>query len=500
MGYTLLMAKQRLQEMRKIRLEKVEKLRELGINPYPSKVDGSPKEISVALKSLGKDVQVVGRVMNWRGHGNLVFADLKDESGQIQLWFQKNKLKDRFKILKYFDIGDFIFVKGKVVKTKAGETTVDVAKFQLLTKSIRPLPSAWHGLKDIEERYRQRYVDLLLNEKVRKTAELRTRLITEIRKFMDSNGFMEVETPILQPIYGGASAKPFITRHNALGIDLYLRISDELYLKRLIVGGFHKVYEIGHIFRNEGMDRAHNPEFTMMEYYWAYADYGDLMDYTEKMLATVIEKATGTLKVKHGDDILDFTPPWPRVKFRDLLKKEIGIDLDKTRTERDLREEIDDKKLKLDLAGAVGYGALCDKLYKEYVRSKLIQPQFLLDYPSAMIALAKRKEDDPHYIASIQLLVKGYEVIKAYNELNDPVDQKNRWMEEEKLGKKGLEEHMVLDEDYIRALEYGMPPTAGWGMGIDRLVSLISDQHSIKDTILFPTLKPEFKLEKKKKK
>ena len=485
------MADQKLEEIRNIRLEKIKKLIALGINPYPSKPKEGVEDIAVAREKLEQDVRVAGRVMSIRGHGNVAFFDLKDETGKIQLWFQKDKLADSYKITELLDVGDILYAKGIVTKTKAGEISIDVNDFQLLSKSIRPLPSTWFGLKDVEERYRQRYVDLILNEEARKIFDLRTGLVTEIRKFMDSKGFREVETPILQPIYGGASAQPFTTHHNALDTDLYLRISDELYLKRLIVGGYRKVYEIGHVFRNEGIDRAHNPEFTMMEFYWAYANYEDLMTLTEEMLSTIINKLTGSYKVQHEDDLLDFTPPWPRVKFRDLLLEKTGIDIDATRTEVALKKEINGRKLKFDLKGVVGYGALCDKLYKEYIRPSLVQPQYLVDYPSAMIALAKKKEENPHYISSVQLLVKGYEIIKAYNELNDPVDQKDRWLEEERLGKKGLEDHMVLDEDYIRALEYGMPPTAGWGMGIDRLVSILTNQHSLKEVILFPTLRPE---------
>lgn len=485
------MAEQRLHEIRQARLDKAVKLRELGVDPYPSSVKGNPKPIEKALNSLGKQVEVAGRLMGWRGHGNVIFADLKDESGQVQLWFQKNNLKDSFAALKYLDMGDFIYAKGKVVKTKAGELTVDVSGFQLLTKSIRPLPSTWHGLKDVEERYRQRYVDLILSDDVRKVFERRSKLVREIRQFMHDNDFLELETPVLQPLYGGTSAQPFVTHHNALDSDLYLRISDELYLKRLIVGGFPKVYEIGPVFRNEGIDRAHNPEFTMMEFYWAYANYEDLMTFTENMLSAVIKNVMGSLKVKSEGVELDFSTPWRRITFRDLVLEETGIDLDEEDTEKKLLTAIKAKKLKVDLKGVVGYGALADKLYKEYARPKLVQPTLLLDYPSEMIALAKRKDDNPRRIASFQLLVTGYELIKAYNELNDPVDQRERWQVEEELGEKGLEDHMVVDEDYIRALEYGMPPTAGWGMGIDRLTAVLTGQHSIKDTILFPTLRPE---------
>ena len=455
------MAKQRLEEIRKIRLEKVEKLREIGINPYPSKVKGTPKPISTALKSMGKTVEVAGRVMGWREHGNVIFADLKDESGEIQLWFQKNSLGEQFKFLKFFDIGDFLYTKGKVTKTSAGEISVDVTDFQLLTKSIRPLPSTWHGLKDIEERYRQRYVDLLLNADVKRVFEVRTKVLKNMRKFLDDKGFIEVETPVLQPIYGGASARPFITHQEALDIDLYLRISDELYLKRLIVGGFEKVYEVSKDFRNEGVDKQHNPEFTQVEFYWAYADYNALMQFTEDLLAFVIKESIGTYKIEYENTMLNFEPPIKKITYRELIMENTGIDLNLENTEERLGKAIKDKSLTLDLEGVVGYGALVDTLYKTYARPKVIQPTFLIDHPYELMPLAKRKPDDPSKIESFQLLVHGFEVLKAYSELNDPKDQKDRWQQQEGLAKKGLAEHEALDEDYIRALEYGMPPTAG---------------------------------------
>lgn len=477
--------------MRKIRLQKLEKIRKLGIEPYPAQCQRK-QTITQARKMMGKDVAVAGRIMAIRTHGGIQFFDLRDESGQIQLVFKSNQQSAiNNQLLTLLDIGDFIDAQGKVFKTKAGETSVLVKDFHLLTKSLRPLPSKWHGLKDVEERYRQRYVDLIMNPRAREIFQIRTKILTELRSYLDSYGFMEVETPILQPIYGGATARPFTTYHNALDCDLYLRISDELYLKRLIVGGFEKVYEVSKDFRNEGIDRQHNPEFTQIEFYWAYATYEDLIRFTEEMLTHVIKKVLGKLKIKHEDDILDFTLPWRRVTFREAMLKETGIDINKINTEEKLLTEVKKRKIGLDLEGVVGYGALLDEFYKKTLRPKLIQPTFLLDYPVEMIALAKRKEEDKSKIASFQLLIKGFEVITAYNELNDPIDQSERWMESERLAKKGLEEHEVFDADYIRALEYGMPPTAGWGMGIDRFVSFLTNAHTIKEVILFPTLRPE---------
>lgn len=485
------MAMQRLEEIRKVRLERVKKLRKLGIDPYPSKLLKKPIAIEGAREKKGKSVSVAGRLFGWRTHGNSIFADLKDESGNIQLFFQKKNLRDKFKTLKLFDIGDFILVWGKVFKTQAGEVTVDVKGFQLLTKSIRPLPSTWHGLKDVEERYRQRYVDLLLNSEVNKVFRARTKIINELRRYLNKHGGFEVETPVLQPIYGGATARPFTTHHNALNTDFYLRISDELYLKRLIGGGFEFVYEFGKNFRNEGVDRQHNPEFTMLEFYWAWKDYNDLMKFTEEMLSYVAKKVTGSYKVKYEEDLIDFTPPWKRMTFRETILAESGVDIDKVDTESKLKAEIKRRKIELDLEGVVGYGALLDVFYKRLVRPNIIGPLFLYDWPVEMVPLAKRKEDNPRIVESFQPIVKGMELLLAYSELNDPADQRKRWEEEMKLARKGLKEHQVMDEDFLRALEYGLPPLAGWGMGIDRFTAVLTNQHSLKDTILFPTLRPE---------
>jgi elongation factor P--beta-lysine ligase/predicted hydrolase (HD superfamily) len=317
-------------------------------------------------------------------------------------------------------------------------------------------------------------------------------VIKFLRAFLDKDGFVEVETPVLQPLYGGASAKPFVTHHNALDTDLYLRISDELYLKRLIVAGFERVYEISKDFRNEGIDRQHNPEFTMLEYYWAYADYEALMEYTEKMLSELVQSVKGSMKFTYEGTELDFTPPWPRQTYRDVVMEFTGIDINKANDEKKLLAAIQEKKIRLDLKGVVGFGAILDTLYKATARPHLTGPMFLTDRPTAFVALAKRRPDDPTKTASFQLLVAGKEVINAYNELNDPHDQEARWKESEELGAKGQDEHENVDADYIRALEYGMPPTAGWGMGIDRLVTLLTDQSSLKEVILFPTLRPEF--------
>jgi len=440
---------------------------------------------------MGEKVVIAARIWAWREHGGSVFADLKDETGKIQLFFQKKNLGEQFSLLKLLDIGDFILVKGKVFKTKAGEVTVDVEKFQVLTKTTRPLPSKWHGFKDIEERYRQRYLDLLLNKEVRQVFEKRAQIIKLLRKYLDEHGFLEVKTPALQPIYGGATAKPFITHHNALDIDLYLRIADELYLKRLIVGGFEKIYEICPDFRNEGIDRWHNPEFSQLEFYWAYADYKDLMEMTEDMLSGIVKKVTGSLKVKYGKSEIDFSRPWKRLAFRDAVLERTGIDIDKQETVNKLKKAVKEKKIKVKLDKTRDIPSILDALYKIVVRPNILKPTFIIDHPYSMKPLAKRHEDNPSKVESVQLIAVGAELTNAYSELNDPQDQKERWQEDMKRAKAGAEEYQVLDEDYIRALEYGMPPTAGWGLGIDRFTAILTDKHTIKETILFPTLRPE---------
>ncbi len=480
-----------LEDLQKTRLKKLKNIRLQGIDPYPARVRRTQTALETG-KMLDKRVAVAGRLRSLRTMGKIAFADLEDESGKIQLFFAREVLPGTaFDFLANIDLGDFLSAQGEVFKTQAGEITVRVEKYQLLAKSLRPLPSQWYGLEDIEERYRQRYVDLLINPEVKKIFEIRHTVIRLLRSYMEDHGFVEVETPTLQPIYGGAMAKPFKTHHNALDINLFLRISDELYLKRLMVAGFERVFEICKDFRNEGIDRQHNPEFTMMEFYWAYATYEDLMKYTEEMLSFVLKALFGKYKIEFEGKTLDFKPPFKKVTFNKLILDHSGIDLEKIKTEEELKRVIKEKNIKLDLSGVVGYGPLCDELYKSIARPAVEQPTFVMDYPYAMLPLSKAKEDDPLKSASFQLVASGYELVKAYNELNDPLEQKRKWTEQKNLEKKGLEEFQVMDEDYIRALEYGMPPTAGWGMGIDRFVSLIANQHTIKDVILFPTLRPE---------
>jgi len=480
-----------MSDLTAIRQEKLGKLIASGHDPYPQPNLVDRDLASTVPSKKDKQVEVAGRLMLLRGHGKILFADLHDESGKIQLFFQQKSLEANFPLTKLFDIGDIISAKGKVFVTEAGETTIDVTEFQILAKNLRPLPEKWHGLTDVEERYRQRYVDLITNPESRKVFTIRTKILSTMRQFLDENGFMEVETPILQPVYGGASAKPFVTHHNELGQDMYLRISDELYLKRLIVGGFEKVYEVSRDFRNEGVSRFHNPEFTQIEFYWAYVDYDELMRFTEKLVSHVIKTINGNYIVEFQGKSLDFTPPFKRLTFRDAILEKTKIDIDDIKTEDEFFDKLKSSKLKVDTKGVIGLGALFDALYKEYVRPFLLGPVYITDYPAEMIALAKRKSDNPKKIASFQLLADGAELLKAYNELNDPKDQYDRWMDEVALAKKGAETAQQMDSDYIRALEYGMPPTAGWGMGIDRFTQFITDSPTIKDVILFPSMRNE---------
>lgn len=491
------MSKVRLDIFKEKNIEKIKQLKQLGIQAFPQKSErtDTAKE---ALKKDGLRVTVAGRIMAWRGHGQIQFADLVDESGKIQLVFKTDALdKEEFNRLSFLNISDIVQASGETFTTKAGERTVLVKKYKLLTKAVRSLPDKWYGLKDIEERYRQRYVDLNLNKEAKQVFYVRTKLISLMRQFFDERGFLEVETPILQPIYGGATAKPFKTHHNALGKDFYLRIADELYLKRLIVGGFEKVYEIGHDFRNEGVEKTRNPEFTQIEFYWAYANYEDLMKLTEKLFEFLVKKIKGSLIFKYKEKKLDFTPPWPRVAFKNLLAEKSNLDLDKIKTETELLKEIKKRKINLDLKGVSGYAGILDEFYKKLVRPKLWGPMFLVDYPYEMKPLAKRKENNPELTGNFQLLIDGKEIVNAYDELNDPIDQRKRWEEDMAQADKGAEEYQVIDEDYLRALEYGMPPTAGWGLGVDRLMMILTGQESIKDVILFPTLKPEFEQPRK---
>ncbi len=480
------------------RHEKLEALRRRGVDPfgarYPATHDAGPLRAELAeakpdeLEAFG-GVSVAGRVVALRDHGKSCFAHLMDRTGRIQLYARADQLGDAYATFRELDLGDFIGVTGDVFRTRTGELTVAVKAFTFLAKSLRPLPEKWHGLKDVETRYRQRYVDLVVNPDVREIFLLRSRLVAALRRFLDARGFVEVETPMMQPIPGGAIARPFRTHHNALGIDLYLRIAPELYLKRLVVGGFERVYEINRNFRNEGVSTQHNPEFTMLEFYQAYADYNDLMELTEALFAELAQTLKGGLRLTWGEHTIELAPPWRRLPFFAGLAEALG---------RDVTPETPSAALE-GAAAARGItpkpGAAAWEVWKEVfetlVEPTLVQPTFVTDFPIELSPLAKRKRGHPRLVDRFELFIGRREMANAYSELNDPVDQLARFREQAALQARGDEEAHWLDEDYVRALEYGMPPAAGEGIGIDRLVMLFADQPSIREVILFPHLRPE---------
>ncbi|NIR50474.1 lysine--tRNA ligase [candidate division KSB1 bacterium] len=494
-----------LNQVMQNRREKLERLREIGVNPYPYKfrrTHSSRAILNDADKVMGKNVSVAGRLMSIRGHGKASFAHAIDSEGKIQIYVRKDQVGDKnYEVFELLDIGDIIGISGEVFVTRTGETTIKVSDLQLLSKTLRPLPIVkekvegeekvvYDQFADLEQRYRQRYVDLVVNPDVRKVFETRAKIISTMRKFLDDKGYLEVETPILQPIYGGASARPFVTHHNTLDIDLYLRIADELYLKRLIVGGFDGVYEISKDFRNEGMDRFHNPEFTMMELYVAFEDYHFMMDLVEEMISSIANEVLGTSKLSHHGEEIDLSPPWRRAKLFDLVKEYTGKNLYGKNLE-DLRKAAEDLDVKTETFWREG--KLIDEIFSERVEPHLVQPTFVTDYPVELSPLAKRHRDDPRLVERFEPFLTGREIGNAFSELNDPLDQRERFLAQKQLADLGDEEAQMLDEDYLRALEYGMPPTAGLGIGIDRLVMLFTDQPSIRDVIFFPQMRPEGK-------
>ncbi len=441
------------------------------------------------LSLLNKTFKIAGRIITLRSFGKATFLHIQDHSDKIQIFVQKKEVgEEEYAIFKKFDIGDIVGVEGYLFKTKTGELTLNAKHIELVTKSFRPLPEKYHGLKDVELRYRQRYVDLIVNPKTKEIFRLRNEIIKKIRKFLDNRGFLEVETPMMQPIPGGATAKPFETHHNALNMKLYLRIAPELYLKRLLVGGFEKVYEINRNFRNEGISTQHNPEFTMLEFYWAYADYNDLINLTEEMFSELAEKILGTKKITYQGQEIDLTPPWKKVSFYQALEEIGGISkqdyMNRDRAEKIVKEMGENVQKKENL------GKLQTKLFDLLVEPKLIQPHFVCHYPVEVSPLSRRNEEDPTITDRFELFIAGREMANAFSELNDPRDQKERFEEQAKAKAEGDEESHFMDEDYIVALEYGMPPAAGEGIGIDRLVMLFTDAPSIREVILFPLLKP----------
>ncbi|PID59530.1 MAG: lysine--tRNA ligase [Ignavibacteriae bacterium] len=485
------------------RFEELDEIQKMGILPYEYKydVDSYSMQIKNNFENFeNKDVSIAGRLMAIRKMGKASFAQIQDKEGKIQIYLKRDELNEQYTIFKLLDIGDIIGIKGFVFKTRTGEISVHTKELKLLAKSLRPIPIAKEttdadGNKvihdqfaDKELRYRQRYVDLIVNPEIKNVFVKRSKIISSMRTFLDNNEFLEVETPVLQSLYGGAAARPFVTHHNALDMKLYMRIADELYLKRLIVGGFDRVYEIAKDFRNEGMDKTHNPEFTMMELYVAYKDYEWMMKFVEKMFHHIILEVVGSAKVDIEGQQIDFTPPWNRVSMVNELKKETGIDVLEISKE-ELAKEV--KKRGVKLSGSESKGKLIDELFSEVVEAKLIQPTFVTDYPVELSPLAKKHRTKKGLVERFEGFVMGREICNAFSELNDPIDQKERFVEQARFKDEGDEEAHQIDEDYVRALEYGMPPTAGLGVGIDRLVMLFTNQVSIRDVILFPQMRPE---------
>jgi lysyl-tRNA synthetase class 2 len=487
-----------LSEQNQQRIAALERLRAQGVDPYPPRVQRTHTaaeairafEATEVADAAPPMVAVAGRIVSLRAMGKATFAHLEDGSGRLQFYLKQDAVgPDAYAQFKDFDIGDFVEVHGPLFRTRTGEVTVQAQSFRPLAKSLQPLPEKWHGLRDVELRYRQRYNDLIANPDVRRIFLTRTRLITAVRRFLDDRGFLEVETPVLQPLYGGATARPFITHHQALDRDLYLRIAVELYLKRLLVGGFERVYEIGKDFRNEGIDVEHNPEFTMLECYQAYADYHDVMTLVEDLFTAVSEELVGNHQLTYQGQEIDLTPPWSRVPIRQAILDATGIDYGVYADKDSLRRAIDERGLAIPPQPT--WAKLVDKLFGKYVRPQTIRPTFFIDYPLALSPLAKKKPGDPEAVERFQPIIAGLELGNAFTELNDPLDQVARFEDQARQRAAGDEEAQPLDEDFVRALMVGMPPTGGLGIGIDRMTMLFTDQVSIREVILFPQLRTE---------
>lgn len=481
-----------LDELQQNRHQKAQRLRELGINPYPlraRRTHTTTEAIANFEHLKDEEITLAGRLMSVRDMGKSTFAHVSDQSGRIQLYFKLGVLGDEDYALfkKTFDLGDFIEASGVLFQTRTGEITLQVQGFKMLAKALSPLPEKWHGLTDVEKRYRQRYLDLIVNAPVRDVFVKRSQIISSMRRFLDDRGFLEVETPILQPIYGGAAARPFVTYHHALDQQLYLRIAFELYLKRLIIGGIERVYEIGRDFRNEGISTKHNPEFTMMELYQAYADYNDIMRLVEDMYAYIAEDVLGTLTITYGEHEVNLTPPWPRVPLRDAILEYSGIDYALYPDAKSLYAGLEER----DIHAMPGLtrAKLIDELLSTFVEPKLLQPTFLIDYPVELSPFAKRKPEEPGTVERFEAYIMGIEVGNAFTELNDPMDQAQRFLQQAEEREAGDEEAHQMDEDFVNAMMYGMPPTGGLGVGIDRTVMLLTNQPSIRDVILFPQLR-----------
>jgi lysyl-tRNA synthetase, class II len=478
---------------------KLHKLREMGIDVYPRRFDYSHSITDIVkelqdvpaeeLETRHRREKISGRIVAMRGHGKVGFLNLQQDGARIQVYLRKDILGDQFAIFDYLDLGDFIGVEGELFRTKTGELTLKAEKLQFLSKALRPLPEKWHGLQDVELRYRQRYLDLIVNPQVRRIFEIRSKIISGMRKYFDEHGFMEVETPMMQIVAGGALARPFKTHHNALDMDLYMRIAPELYLKRLTVGGLDRVYEINRNFRNEGISAMHNPEFTMLEFYIAYYDYQALMEITEDLICTIARNVLGKDELEYGGKKISLQRPWPRLPMKQALIEMGGLNESQLKDENVLRNMASERKIKD--TGKLSHAKLIAELFEELVEPKLDGPLFLIEHPRELSPLSKTKSDDPEVVERFELYMAGMEIANAYSELNDPSDQRERFDEQLRQLQAGDQEAHAMDEDYVIALEHGMPPTGGEGIGIDRLTMLFTDSPSIRDVILFPLLKPK---------
>lgn len=480
-----------LNELMKVRRDKLAAIKELDIEPFGRKYGFTHHAIDVlgGFEQLeGQAVKLAGRLMSIRGHGKTSFTHLMDMSGKIQLYFRQDVIGEaeyaKFHLL---DIGDIIGVEGTVFKTQRGEISIKVSNFEILAKSLRPLPEKWHGLKDVEMRYRQRYLDLIVNPEVRETFVVRSKIIQALRRFLDGKDFLEVETPMMHPIAGGAAARPFITHHNALDMKLYMRIAPELYLKRLIVGGFEKVYELGRMFRNEGISIKHNPEFTMVELYQAYADHEDVMRLTEELVSSIAQEVLGTMKITYQEQEIDLTPPWNRMTMPEAIKKYAGVDFESVTTVAEARALAD--KLGVQYETKDGIGGILNHVFEEVAEKHLIQPTFITGHPTEISPLAKRNKENPDITDRFEAFIFSREIANGFSELNDPIDQKGRFQDQVAQRESGDDEAHMMDEDYVTALEFGLPPTGGLGIGIDRLVMFLTDSYSIRDVILFPHMR-----------
>ena len=484
---------QDLNEMLQIRRDKLKQLKEEGRNPYlveKFERSNTTKEIVENFENFeDKSVTIAGRVMAKRGHGKVTFLDIQDSTGRVQAFLKIDNLGDEYNDVKLLDIGDIVGITGEVFKTHMGEVSVRAENFKILTKSLQILPEKWHGLQDQDLKYRQRYVDLIMNPSIKETFLKRNRIIKEIRNYLDDRGFLEVETPTLNTIAGGANARPFITHHNTLDIDMYLRIANELYLKRLVVGGFDKVYEMGKMFRNEGMDTTHNPEYTAMEVYAAYEDYHDMMELTENLVATVAEKVLGKTVIEYDGVELDLTPPWRRISMVEAVKEYAGVDFTNIETDEEAIKVAEEKGLKLE-PSKMTRGNIINEFFEEFCEEHMIQPTFVTGHPVDISPLAKRNPEDPRYTNRFEAFINTKEIANAFSELNDPIDQRERFTAQIEAKRLGDDEAHPMDEDFLNAIEVGLPPTGGLGIGIDRLIMFLTGETSIRDVILFPTMKP----------